>query len=137
MTEQLELSKVQPREPDKCDCKWSEWHRAQSTQANRQLRDIEARAKLHARDLARLRIELEKAPKARRKCAIPALKPNSIHRFLSAVPRAVARGEITAAQGNGLLYAAQTYIALLRSAAPPTPTPGRMGFASAKSREEK
>lgn len=72
------------------------------------------------------------APKAR----IPPLKPASIPRFIAAIPRAVAANEITAAQGNHLLYAAQTLISLMRlEKPPPTPTPRPVGFTAPKRRK--
>jgi hypothetical protein len=55
------------------------------------------------------------------KTGIPLLKPNQIPRYIGAVARAVAEARITAAQGNGLLYAAQTLISAARSTVPPPP----------------
>src|ERR1017187_9357040 len=71
----------------------------------------------------------------RQKTGIPALKPGQIPRYIGAVARAVATGKLTAAQGNGLLYAAQTMISVTKTGAPPPPPPRSIGFkkASAKS----
>ena len=117
---------MSPSEPNRCDCKWAKWHGAQAAEARR-----EAEGRRIAVDW--LQGELERAKqtegkKRHRKTSIPALKPHTIDRYISSIPRAVARGEITATQGNSLLYAAQMLISLLRVSKPPTPTPRAMGF---------
>jgi hypothetical protein len=71
----------------------------------------------------------------RQRTGIPALKPGQIPRYIGAVARAVATGKLTAAQGNGLLYAAQTMISVTKNTQAPPPPPRSIGFkkASAKS----
>ncbi|HEV2646929.1 MAG TPA: hypothetical protein VGU46_11245, partial [Acidobacteriaceae bacterium] len=104
-------------EPNKCECAWSSWH---STRAERAAEST----KLAHDQLATLRGELailrvQQPQKRGRKGTIPALKPHTIAKFLQAIPRAVALGEITAAQANSLLYAGQVFISLLRATTPP------------------
>jgi hypothetical protein len=75
----------------------------------------------------------EKLHKAR----IPPLKPHRIPQYIAAIARAVASGGITAAQGNGLLYAAQVVISLMRASQPPPPPPNAMGFKTPPKKEAK
>jgi hypothetical protein len=125
--ETLAAAKAKPAA--ECDCPWSAWHRTQQQRAVQ----AAARAEVSIIDLRseveRLRIFEKTGSKPRRKAIIPALKPHTIHRFLCAIPRAVAAGELSAAQGNGLLYAAQVFISLLKSTTPHPPPPA-LGFSN-------
>jgi hypothetical protein len=75
--------------------------------------------------------------KARQKSPVPPLKPHRIPQYIAAVARAVASGSLTAAQGNGLLYAAQVVISLMRVQQPPPPPPNALGFKAPKKESQK
>lgn len=79
----------------------------------------------------------ESGPKKPRKSPIPPLKPHRIPQYIAAIAKAVAGGELTAAQGNGLLYAAQVVISLMRASQPPPPPPNAMGFKTPKTPPKK
>lgn len=76
----------------------------------------------------------KKQAKKAAKSLVPRLKPTRIPQYIAAVARAVASGSITAAQGNGLLYAAQVIISLMRAQQPPPPPPHPhpIGYAAPK-----
>jgi hypothetical protein len=115
--------KKNPNNPETgCNCTWSEWHKAQTAKAQAELATANAYLRTADEEITKLRHQRDAAP-THRKTPIPRLKPGQIQRYIGAVARAVSESQITAAQGNGLLYAAQTMISVLRATQPPPPPP--------------
>jgi hypothetical protein len=125
--EMLERAKAKPS--SSCDCPWSAWHQSQQQAAVAAAARSELSLIQLQSEVDRLKILAKTGFKPRRKAIIPALKPHTIQRFLCAIPRAVAAGELSAAQGNGLLYAAQVFISLIK-ATTPHPPPQALGFSN-------
>ena len=112
-----------------CNCVWSEWHNHQATAARADVTRLTRSLASADAAIDDLRKELENRPRTAARTHIPALKPGTIHRYIGAVARAVATGQLTAPQGNGLLYAAQTMISVYRTTqVPPTPSRQPAGF---------
>lgn len=129
MTAQVELQPQPARAPHDCKCKWAAWHATQTHKAAAALALSQCDTETW-RELANKRINT--THKRDSKTGIPPLKPHRVPQYIAAIARAVASGRLTAAQGNGLLYAAQIMISLMRREQPPPPTPTVMGFTAPK-----